>query len=97
MPEPHSAVLGDYEITTDKKRLNLDRTEALLSASYWAANRSRGVIERSLEDALCFGVFRRSDGRQVGLARVVTDYATFGWVADVIIDVDHRGTGLGRR
>ncbi len=96
MPSPHVIDLGLYEITTDKTRLDLDRVEALLRDSYWAADRPLDVIERSIAGSLCFSVLRKVDGLQVGLARVVTDYATFGWVADVVIDPGHRGAGLGK-
>jgi GNAT superfamily N-acetyltransferase len=66
----------------------------MLAAAYWAQGRSRTVIERSLSTSLTFGLYY--EGSQVGLARVVTDYATFGWLCDVFILPDHRGNGQGK-
>jgi GNAT superfamily N-acetyltransferase len=96
VPEPHRADLGDYEISTDTTRLDVDRIRALLGGSYWAADRTREVIERSIANSLCFGVYRKADGLLVAFARVVTDYATFSWLTDVIVDADYRGAGLGK-
>src|ERR1700759_4891005 len=86
---------GDYEISTDPARLDLDRIEALMRASYWAAERTRESTEASLRNSRCFGLYDASHGRQIGLTRVVTDYATFAWVCDVIVDEEYRGNGLG--
>lgn len=67
----------------------------LAEDSYWAAGRARETVARSLRHSYCLGVFT-DDGRQVGVARSVTDWATFAWIADVYIDREHRGRGLGR-
>src|SRR4029078_10219382 len=84
-----------YTITTDKSMLDIDLIHRFLSTeSCWAKNRPRAVVERSIENSLCFGAF---DGReQVGFARVITDYATFAYVADVFVVVAHRGRGVSR-
>src|SRR3954452_16878399 len=85
---------GEYTVSTDKGRLDLDVIHTFLSEeSYWAQGRSRDVIERSIEHSECFGVYK--GGEQVGVARVITDYATFAWVADVFVLKEHRGYGLG--
>jgi GNAT superfamily N-acetyltransferase len=84
---------GNYRITTGRDALNVDAIESFLRKSYWAANRSRERIERSLEHSLCFAVLH--DDRQVGFARVVSDYTDFAWLCDVYIDESHRGNGLG--
>lgn len=85
---------GDYTITTDDARLDLDFIHDFLSNhSYWAQDRSLEVVRRALEHSLNFGVFKGDS--QVGFARVVTDYATFAWLADVFIVAEHRGNGLG--
>lgn len=85
---------GDYTITTDDARLNLDFIHDFLSNhSYWAQGRSLEVMQRALEHSLNFGLFKGDS--QVGFARVVTDYATFAWLADVFIIDKHRGKGLG--
>ena len=88
-------VSGDYELSTDPARLDLERVEAMLHASYWAAERSREVIEKSIAGSLRIGAYKRSDGLQVGFARLVTDYATFGWLCDVFVDPIEREQKLG--
>jgi GNAT superfamily N-acetyltransferase len=84
-----------YVISTDKRRLDLGVISSYLSqTSYWAKGRALEVIARSIENSLCFGVYK--DGQQVGLARVVTDRATFAWLCDVFVLDAHRGRGLGK-
>ena len=86
-----------YEISTDKTRLDLDRVHRFLSTeAYWAPGVPRKVVERSIENSICFGVYSHG-GEQVGFARAVTDRATFAWLADVYIESEHRGHGLGKR
>ena len=86
--------IGTALISDDKNLLQIDRICALLKTSYWAGERSREAIERSIEHSLCFGVYQ--NGEQVGFARCVTDYATMYWLADVILDERVRGQGLGK-
>ncbi len=85
-----------YTITTDKSRLDVDMIHRYLSEeSYWAKNIPRELVERSIENSLCFGAF---DGRrQIGFARVVTDYAAFAYVGDVFVLPSHRGRGVSRQ
>lgn len=86
---------GEYTISSDPARLDLAFVHAFLArTSYWAQGRSLAVVQKSLENSLCFGVYAGAE--QVGLARVVTDYATFGWLCDVFIVESQRGRGLGR-
>ena len=86
---------GDYTISDDRARLDMEVVYNFLSeSSYWARGRSRERVERSVRHSLPFGVYR--DGRQVGFARVVTDYATFAWLADVFVLREHRGRGLSK-
>ncbi|MCE5188232.1 MAG: GNAT family N-acetyltransferase [Eubacteriales bacterium] len=85
---------GTSIISDDKKRLQIDRICDLLKTSYWAGERNRETIERSIEHSICFGVYQ--NGEQVGFARCVTDYATMFWLADVILDERVRGQGLGK-
>ena len=85
----------DYTISTDRSRLNIDLIHDYISNhSYWGAGRSREVVERSIENSLPFGVY--NDDELVGFARIVTDYATFAWVADVFVLPEHRGRGLSK-
>ena len=84
----------EYLLNDDKSRLDLDTVCALLQRTYWAADRSRELIEKSIQHSECFGLFHR--GGQIGFARVVTDYATFAYLGDVIVAAEHRGRGLGK-
>jgi GNAT superfamily N-acetyltransferase len=81
-------------ISTDPARLDLDAVTDMLDRSYWAKGRTREAIARSFEHSLVFGVY---DGeRQIGLARIVSDYTTFAWLCDVFIHEDYRGRGLSK-
>ena len=86
---------GEYLITTDHSRLDVALIHTFLSnESYWAVGRSVEVVKRSLDNSLCFGIYRKTE--QVGFARVVTDFATFAWLADVFVVSEHRGRGLAK-
>jgi len=84
---------GAWTISTESARLDRDLVHGYLSGrSYWAARIPRKVVDRSIEGALCFGVY---DGEaQVGFARVITDRATFAYLADVFVLESHRGRGI---
>jgi GNAT superfamily N-acetyltransferase len=85
----------EYTISTDRKRLNASLIHNFLSnRAYWARGRSLEVVKRAIEHSLNFGVYK--DGEQIGFARVVTDYATFAWLADVFILDEYRGRGLSK-
>jgi len=88
---------GAYEISTDPARLDVTAIHAYLTRSYWSPGIPREIVERALRHSLCFGVYESSSGAQVGLARVVTDYATFAYLCDVYVLEGHRGHGLGKR
>ena len=87
--------MSPYEISCDPARLDIDAIHDFLAGSYWAAGIPRSVVERALANSLCFGVYR--DGQQVGLARVITDRATFAYLSDVYILPEHRGQSLAKR
>ena len=85
-----------YTLSTDPARLDVDCIhDYLRNRSYWAQGRPRQMVERSIANSLCFGIYA-PDGAQVGFARVVTDYATFAWLCDVFILESARGLGLGK-
>lgn len=94
LPRPMQWTKDNYVLTDDRSRIDLDAVCDLLKHTYWAHDRPRSIIEKSLEHSVCFSLFR--DGQQTGFARAVTDHATFTWVCDVVIHPDHRGRGLGR-
>jgi 8-oxo-dGTP diphosphatase len=86
---------GDLLMSTDKGRLQIDKIEALLSTqTYWAQDRTRGVIEQTIQKSTCLGIYQ--SGKQVAFARLVTDESTFAWFCDVIVDEEFRGEGLGK-
>ncbi len=83
-----------FTISTDPSRLDVDAIHAFLTRSYWAEGIPRDIVARSLRHALCFGLY---DGdKQIGLARVVSDFATYAYLADVYILEACRGRGLGK-
>ncbi|MCP3787638.1 GNAT family N-acetyltransferase [Micromonospora sp. A3M-1-15] len=85
-----------YLLSTDPDRLDLDRVHHWLSTdAYWALGRDRDTVGRAFAGSIGFGVYRPGDGRQVAVARVVTDRATFAWLCDVYVDRAERGRGLG--
>ena len=89
----HEEKRDAFVITTDPARLDADAIYAYLSRVYWAKTRSRNAVERSLKNSLCFGLYE--DTRQIGLARVISDYATFAYLCDVYVLEAYQGKGLG--
>jgi N-acetylglutamate synthase-like GNAT family acetyltransferase len=87
---------SNFEISTDRRRLDVGMIYRFLSEqSTWAVGVSRDIVERSIDNSLCFGGF--VDGRQVAFARVITDYATFGNMVDVFVLPEYRGRGYSKR
>lgn len=84
---------GAYSISTARERLDLDVVHGYLRRSYWAPDRTRERVAQSVSASLPFGLYRGED--QVGFARVVTDYVTIAFLADVFVLEEHRGQGLG--
>ena len=85
---------GEYLITTDKSRLDLTLIYNILTKSYWAAGIPLEVVRRSIEHSLSFGLYK--EDKQIGYARVITDYATFAYLGDVFILEPFRGQGLSK-
>ena len=85
---------GEYTITTDPARVDLAVVHGFLTTCYWAKGIPLELVRRSIEHSLAFSVY---DGdRQVGFARVITDYATFAYLGDVFVLESHRGRGLSK-
>jgi GNAT superfamily N-acetyltransferase len=84
---------GPLTITTDPARLDAEAIHRYLSESYWAKNRSRESVERSLNNSLCFGLYESAE--QIGLARVISDFASFAYLCDVYVLDTRQGQGLG--
>lgn len=87
-------MFGEYKISTDKSLLSVEKIAELLHKTYWAAQRPVEIIENSIKNSFCYGIYFNNE--QVGFARVVSDFSTVFWVCDVIIDENHRGKGLGK-
>lgn len=88
-----------YTVSMDKARLDMALIHRVLSTSYWAEGRTLETVGASIDGSLCFGVYGDicGDEVQVGFARVITDYATFAYLADVFVVKAHQGKGLGKR
>ncbi|MBI1798406.1 MAG: GNAT family N-acetyltransferase [Candidatus Eisenbacteria bacterium] len=105
---------GDYLLTTDPARVDVEAVHAFLAGSYWARGIPFEVVQRSVEHSLNFSLWHEpqaatdaasapgsslgpaTSAAQVGFARVITDYATFGYVGDVYVLEAHRGRGLSK-
>jgi ribosomal protein S18 acetylase RimI-like enzyme len=101
---------GEFLVSTDRERLRVDVVYEFLTNCYWAKGIPREVVQRSIEHALCFGVYENvspglardakhgaaADLKQVGFARVITDFATIAYLGDVFVLETHRGRGLGK-
>ena len=86
---------SDYSVSTDKSKLDLPLIHTFLSTqAYWSLNIPFATVKRSIENSLCFGVYQGD--RQVGFARVITDFATIAYLGDVFILPEHRGKGLSK-
>lgn len=84
----------NYTISTDKSKLDLSVIHGFLSISYWAEDIPMEIVKKAIDNSLCFGVYNGS--RQVGFARVISDYTTFAYLADVFIIEEERGKGLSK-
>ena len=86
---------GEYRVTTDASQFDADAIHDYLSReSYWAQGRSRETVIKSIANSVCFGVLHGAE--QAGFARVITDKATFAYLADVFIVPAQQGQGLGK-
>lgn len=85
---------NEYRITTDNSKLDFDSIHNWITNSYWAKGRTKEEMKKVMKNSLNFGLFHNE--KQIGFARVVTDYHTFAYLCDVIIDESYRGKGLGK-
>jgi N-acetylglutamate synthase-like GNAT family acetyltransferase len=86
---------NSFSISADKLKLDIDLIYNFLTNSYWAAGRSRELVENTIKHSLCFGVYDNT--KQIGFARVITDYVVLAYIADVFILEPYRGVGLGKK
>jgi len=91
---PQEFTKGEFFLSNNKKRIDIDVVCGFLARSHWAANRKRNTVIRSIEHSLCYGIYH--DQRQVAFARIVTDYCTYAYLCDIFVDEDYRGRGLSK-
>ena len=84
-------------ISDDKSKFPIEKAIELLHTSYWAEKRDPEVIRKSIENSIVFGVYTEDSNSLIGMARVITDFATTFYIADVIIDEKYRGNGIGKK
>lgn len=87
--------MNNFTISTDKSKLNLDVIHEFLSKSYWSQNIPKWIVKKAMENSLCFGIY--DNERQIGYARIISDYASFAYLADVFIIEEYRGKGLSKK
>ena len=94
MPQIIEVQKDNFTISTDPARLDLDAMADMLTRAYWAKGRPRERTERAISNSLVFGVYEGE--KQIGMARVVSDYAIFAYLCDVFIHEDYRAHGIGK-
>ena len=94
MPQILETHKDNFTISTDPARLDMDAVCDFLTRAYWALGRPRERTERALANSLVFGLY--AGEKQIGLARVVSDYAVFAYLCDVFIHEEYRTHGLGK-
>lgn len=92
---PHEVRHGEYLISDDPAWINVAAVHAFLTKSYWAEGIPLEVVARALANSLCLGIYA-VDGTQVGLVRVISDFATYAYLCDVYVIETHRGRGVAK-
>ena len=85
----------EFVITKDKSRLPIDEVVRLLHTTYWVANRIEEQIRKAIDNSIVFVAYDVQTDKFVGIARVITDYATSYYICDVVVDDAYRGNGIG--
>lgn len=86
---------SDYYISTDSNQLDINKIWLLLKNCFWSKNIPIEYIKRFVKFSLCFGLYQKKDNQLVGFARVISDYTTYAYICDVVIDQSFRNNGLG--
>ena len=89
-------ILTKYRFVEDLDEMDFEFVHRAISESYWAKGIPESVMRRAMENSMCFGILD-PEGKQVAFARMVTDYATYAYLADVFVNPDHRGRGLSKK
>lgn len=87
----------DYYISTDKSSLDALAIKLLLENCFWSKNVTLSHVKKFIQHSLCFGVYSTNSNQLIGFGRVVSDYTTFAYITDVVIDPSHRHKGIGTR
>ncbi len=87
--------MSNVEISNDTSRVDIEMVYQFLSKSYWAKGRPRSAVETSIQNSLCFSGF--INNKQIAFGRVITDYAVFGYVADIFVLNEYRGQGIANK
>lgn len=85
---------GAFTVLAGQDAVQVETVAALLAGTYWAHRRPREVVEKLVENSLCFSLLH--EGGQIGFARVATDYTVFSWLSDLVVADEYRGRGLGK-
>jgi GNAT superfamily N-acetyltransferase len=93
---PFEWTRGNFVISTDKARVDVDVVHRFLADAYWCRGIPREVVAKSIDHSLVFGLYQLEPAQQIGFARVITDYATFAYLSDVFVLEPFRGQGLAR-
>lgn len=88
-------MMKNYRISSRAEDMDFDAIHSYIATTYWAEGIPVETLQKALENSLCFGVFT-AENKQIGFARMITDHATFAYLADVFIDEAHRGKGLSK-
>lgn len=84
-----------FKVSTNKEYLDVSLIHSFLTTSYWAKGRSKELVQKSIDNSFCFGVYNEND-EQVGFSRVITDFVTFAYISDLFILEEYRGQGLSK-
>jgi len=87
---------SNFYISTDPSKMDIDFIYDFISNSYWSKGIPKALLEKAITNSFCFGIFRKENDHQVGFARLITDYATYAYLADVFVNEDFQGKGLGQ-
>lgn len=86
----------DFYITQSNKDIQIEEVKNMLGKSYWADDRDLDTIKKSIDNSVCYGVFLKDSNKQIGFARVITDFSTMYYICDVIVNEEYRGHRIGK-
>lgn len=87
-------IMNNYYISTDNHLLDREKIFTLLKETFWSKNIPIEYIDRFIQHSLCFGIYLNINNKQVGFGRVISDYTTYAYICDIIVDPNHQKQGL---